>query len=157
LTRDLDGWLAPWLSGVRRWDQLERLDLGELLLDRLPRDRRAALESWAPTHVEVPSGSRVPVDYSDPAAPALAVRLQELFGLTATPTVARGRVPLTLHLLSPGRRPVQVTRDLASFWRTAYFEVRKDLKGRYPKHYWPDDPLRAEPTRHAKRRGSEGT
>ena len=102
LTRDLDGWLAPRLSGVRRWDQLERLDLGELLLDRLPWDRRAALESWAPTHVEVPSGSRVPVDYSDPTAPVLAVRLQELFGLTETPTVARGRVPLTLHLLSPG-------------------------------------------------------
>jgi ATP-dependent helicase HrpB len=157
LTRDLDAWLAPRLSGVRRWDQLERLDLGELLLDRLPWDRRAALENWAPTHVEVPSGSRVPVDYSDPAAPVLAVRLQELFGLTETPTVARGRVPLTLHLLSPGRRPVQVTRDLASFWRTTYFEVRKDLKGRYPKHHWPDDPLLAEPTRRAKRRGSGGT
>jgi ATP-dependent helicase HrpB len=157
LTRELDDWLAPRLDGVRRWDQLERLDLGDLLLDRLPWDRRASLESWAPTHVEVPSGSRVPVDYSDPAAPVLAVRLQELFGLTETPTVARGRVPLTLHLLSPARRPVQVTRDLAGFWRTTYFEVRKDLKGRYPKHHWPDDPLLAEPTRHAKRRGSGGT
>jgi ATP-dependent RNA helicase HrpB len=157
LTRDLDDWLAPRLAGARRWDQLERLDLGELLLDRLPWDYRAALEDWAPTHVKVPSGSRVPVDYSDPAAPVLAVRLQELFGLTETPTVARGRVPLTLHLLSPARRPVQVTRDLAGFWRTTYFEVRKDLKGRYPKHHWPDDPLRAEPTRHAKRRGSGGT
>jgi ATP-dependent RNA helicase HrpB len=157
LTRDLDDWLAPRLAGARRWDQLERLDLGELLLDRLPWDFRAALEDWAPTHVEVPSGSRVPVDYSDPAAPVLAVRLQELFGLTETPTVARGRVPLTLHLLSPARRPVQVTRDLAGFWRTTYFEVRKDLKGRYPKHHWPDDPLRAEPTRHAKRRSSGGT
>jgi len=157
LTRDLDDWLAPRLAGVRRWDQLGRLDLGELLLDRLPWDFRAALEDWAPTHVEVPSGSRVAVDYSDPAAPVLAVRLQELFGLTDTPTVARGLVPLTLHLLSPARRPVQVTRDLAGFWRTTYFEVRKDLKGRYPKHHWPDDPLRAEPTRHAKRRGSGGT
>jgi ATP-dependent helicase HrpB len=157
LTRDLDDWLAPRLAGARRWDQLERLDLGELLLDRLPWDFRAALEDWAPTHVEVPSGSRVPVDYSDPAAPVLAVRLQELFGLTETPTVARGRVPLTLHLLSPARQPVQVTRDLAGFWRTTYFEVRKDLKGRYPKHPWPDDPLRAEPTRHAKRRGPGGT
>jgi ATP-dependent helicase HrpB len=157
LTRDLDDWLAPRLAGARRWDQLERLDLGELLLDRLPWEFRAALEDWAPTHVEVPSGSRVPVDYSDPAAPVLAVRLQELFGLTETPAVARGRVPLTLHLLSPARRPVQVTRDLAGFWRTTYFEVRKDLKGRYPRHHWPDDPLRAEPTRHAKRRGSGGT
>ena len=157
LTRDLSDWLAPRLAGTQRWDQLERLDLGELLLDRLSWDRRAALDHWAPTHVEVPSGSRVPVDYSDPAAPALAVRLQELFGLTETPTVGGGRVPVTLHLLSPARRPVQVTRDLAGFWRTTYFEVRKDLKGRYPKHHWPDDPLRAEPTRHAKRRGSGGT
>jgi ATP-dependent helicase HrpB len=157
LTRDLDDWLAPRLAGARRWDQLGRLDLGELLLDRLPWDRRAALEHWAPTHVEVPSGSRVPVDYSDPAAPALAVRLQELFGLIETPAVAGGRVPLTLHLLSPARRPVQVTRDLAGFWRTTYFEVRKDLRGRYPKHQWPDDPLLAEPTRHAKRQGSGGT
>ena len=157
LTRDLDDWLAPRITGMRRWDQLERLDLGELLLDRLPWDHRASLEDWAPSHVEVPSGSRVPVDYSDPAAPVLAVRLQELFGLTETPTVARGRVSLTLHLLSPSRRPVQVTRDLAGFWRTTYFEVRKDLKGRYPKHQWPDDPLRAEPTRHAKRRAPGGT
>ena len=157
LTRDLYDWLAPRLAGARRWDQLSCLDLGELLLDRLPWDRRATLEHWAPTHVEVPRGSRVPVDYSDPAAPALAVRLQELFGLTETPTVGGGRVPVTLHLLSPARRPVQVTRDLAGFWRTTYFEVRKDLKGRYPRHYWPDDPLRAEPTRHAKRRGSGGT
>jgi ATP-dependent helicase HrpB len=157
LTAELDMWLGPRLAGVRRWDQLERLDLAALLLDRLPWDRRAALEEWAPSHIEVPSGSRVPVDYSDPAAPVLAVRLQELFGLTETPAVARGRVPLTLHLLSPARRPVQVTRDLAGFWRTTYFEVRKDLKGRYPKHHWPDDPLRSEPTRHPKRRGDGGT
>ena len=115
------------------------------------------LDEWAPTHVQVPSGSRIPVDYSDPTAPVLAVRLQELFGLADTPTVARGRVPVTLHLLSPARRPVQVTRDLAGFWRTTYFEVRKDLKGRYPKHHWPDDPLPAAPTRHAKRRGAGGT
>jgi ATP-dependent helicase HrpB len=156
LTLELEDWLGRRLEGVRRWDQLARLDLGELLLDRLPRDRRAAMSEWAPTHVEVPSGSRIPVDYSDPSAPVLAVRLQELFGLTETPRVGRGRVPLTLHLLSPARRPVQVTRDLAGFWRTTYFEVRKDLKGRYPKHSWPDDPLQAQPTRQAKRR-SGGT
>jgi ATP-dependent RNA helicase HrpB len=157
LDGDLAVWLGPRLGEIRRWAQLERLDFGELLLDRLPWDRRAVVDEWAPTHVEVPSGSRVAVDYSDPAAPVLAVRLQELFGLTDTPMLAGGRVPLTLHLLSPARRPVQVTRDLAGFWRTTYFEVRKDLKGRYPKHHWPDDPLRAEPTRHAKRRGSGGT
>jgi ATP-dependent helicase HrpB len=108
----------------------------------------------APSHIQVPSGSRIPVSYEDPDAPVLAVRLQEMFGLAETPRVASGRIPVTLHLLSPAHRPVQVTRDLAGFWRTTYFEVRKDLKGRYPKHFWPDDPLQAEPTRYAKRRGS---
>ena len=158
LAADLDRWLGPHLAGLRRLDALAGLELEEMLLARIPWDRRGALDDWAPTHIAVPSGSRIRVDYSDPAAPVLAVRLQELFGLTTTPAVARGRVPLTLHLLSPARRPVQVTRDLASFWRTAYFEVRRDLKGRYPKHYWPDDPLQAEPTRRVRRRGErEGT
>jgi ATP-dependent helicase HrpB len=156
LAADLGQWLGPHLAGLRRFDELGRLDLGGLLLDRLAWDRRRMLDAWAPTHVEVPSGSRVQVDYTDPAAPVLAVRLQELFGSSQTPTVGRGEVPLTLHLLSPARRPVQVTRDLAGFWRTTYFEVRKDLKGRYPKHHWPDDPLRAEPTRHARRGGPMG-
>ena len=99
------------------------------------------------------SGSRIPVDYSDPEAPVLAVRLQELFGVTETPRLGRSGIPLTLHLLSPAFRPVQVTRDLAGFWRTTYFDVRRDLRGRYPKHPWPDDPLRAEPTSRVKRRG----
>jgi ATP-dependent helicase HrpB len=157
LSGDLETWLAPSLGGIRRWEGLDRLDLGALLLDRVAWDRRGALDEWAPTHIEVPSGSRIQVDYGHPSAPVLAVRLQELFGLRETPSVGRGRVPLTLHLLSPARRPVQVTRDLAGFWRTTYFDVRKDLKGRYPKHHWPDDPLAAEPTRHAKRRGSKGT
>jgi ATP-dependent helicase HrpB len=97
--------------------------------------------------VQVPSGSRISIDYGDPAAPVLAVRLQEVFGMVETPVVGGGRMPLTLHLLSPARRPVQVTRDLASFWRGAYFDVRKDLRARYPKHAWPEDPLSAEPTR----------
>ena len=105
----------------------------------------------APTHLKVPSGSHVPVDYSDPARPVLAVQLQEMFGQTQTPRVGGESAPVTLHLLSPAGRPVQVTRDLAGFWRTTYFEVRKDLKGRYPKHSWPDDPLVAEPTKRAKK------
>ncbi|MNG26783.1 ATP-dependent RNA helicase HrpB [compost metagenome] len=99
-----------------------------------------------PTHITVPSGSRIPVDYSNPEQPVLAVRLQELFGLQQTPRIAKGKLPVTMHLLSPAQRPVQVTQDLASFWRETYFEVKKELKVRYPKHYWPDDPLVAVPT-----------
>ena len=100
------------------------------------------------------SGSTVPIDYGDADAPVLAVRLQEVFGLLDTPTVLAGRVPLVMHLLSPAHRPVQITRDLRSFWQTGYFDVRKDLRGRYPKHVWPDDPLSATPTRRAKPRGT---
>jgi ATP-dependent helicase HrpB len=142
----LSDWLAPHLAGYRSRDDLQRLPLAEVLSELVPWQQRRELDDLAPTHVTVPSGSRIPIDYSDAAAPVLAVRLQEVFGLTDTPRVARGRVPLTLHLLSPAQRPVQVTRDLASFWRDAYFEVRKDLRGRYPKHYWPDDPISAAPT-----------
>jgi ATP-dependent helicase HrpB len=101
----------------------------------------------------VPSGSRVRIDYADPRAPVLAVRLQELFGLQETPRVAQGRVALVLHLLSPAHRPVQVTRDLAGFWRSSYFDVRRDLRGRYPRHHWPEDPLQATPTHRVKPRG----
>ncbi|HXE57412.1 MAG TPA: ATP-dependent helicase HrpB [Gemmatimonadales bacterium] len=144
-------WLGPWLDGVRRRDELARLDLVPALEGLLDRERRRALDRLAPTHWTVPSGSRIPIDYADPEAPALAVRLQEMFGASDTPRIADGRVPLTLHLLSPAHRPVQVTRDLAGFWRGAYFEVRKDLRGRYPKHHWPDDPLAAAPTRRTKR------
>jgi ATP-dependent helicase HrpB len=152
LTDSLEEWLGPRSAGLARFDDLARVDLSAALLDQLSWDQRAALDRLAPTHVTVPSGSRVPVDYGDPTLPVLAVRLQEMFGLTETPRVGGGTVPLTLHLLSPAGRPVQVTRDIAGFWRTTYFEVRKDLKGRYPRHHWPDDPLAAEPTRRARRK-----
>jgi ATP-dependent helicase HrpB len=142
----LDEWLAPFLYGIRRADELQGIDLEEALLSRLDWNERRELDELAPTHFVVPSGSRIAIDYSDPGAPVLAVRLQEVFGLSSTPTIAGGRVALTMHLLSPARRPVQVTRDLESFWRSGYFEVKKDLKGRYPKHYWPDDPLGATAT-----------
>lgn len=131
---------------MTRLDEVQRIDLTEILLGMLGWQRRTAVEELAPSHLEVPSGSRIPIDYADAEAPVLAARLQELFGMTETPRVAGGRVPLTIHLLSPAHRPVQVTRDLASFWRSGYFEVKKDLKGRYPKHYWPDDPLQAQAT-----------
>jgi len=148
----LDRWLLPHLHGMRRLDDLRRLDLAEVLLAGLPWSARAEVDRLAPSHLPVPSGSRVPVDYSDFDAPVLAVRLQEVFGMTETPRVGGGRVPVTMHLLSPAHRPVQVTQDLASFWRAGYFDVRKDLRGRYPKHAWPDDPLAAEPTSRARPR-----
>ena len=153
LLGDLDGWLQPWLPEDRRGDALRRVDMTEALLGIIGWERRADVDQLAPTHTEVPSGSRIAIDYSDPAAPVLAVRLQEMFGAADTPRIAGGRVPLTLHLLSPARRPVQVTRDLASFWSHAYFDVRKDLRGRYPKHYWPENPLDAEATRRTRPRG----
>ncbi len=152
LMESLDEWLAPALHGVRRFDALGDDALQEALLSLLPWSQRALFERLAPTHLEVPSGSRIAVDYSDPQAPVLAVKLQEVFGWTDTPTVLDGRVPLTLHLLSPAQRPVQVTRDLAGFWRDGYFAVRKELRGRYPRHPWPDDPLTAPATRRAKPR-----
>lgn len=154
LLASLQDWLGPRLTSVRRRADLARIDLVDPLMNLIGWEERRMLDQLAPTHLEVPTGSRIPVDYSDPAAPVLAVRLQEVFGLTETPRVGGGRVPVTMHLLSPAHRPVQVTRDLAGFWRTSYFDVRKDLRGRYPKHFWPEDPLTAEPTRRAKPRGT---
>ena len=138
--------------GVMRRAALDRVDLVAALRTQLDWKQLVELDRLAPTHVEVPTGSRIAVDYSEPEAPVLAVRLQELFGASETPHVGGGRVPLTLHLLSPAHRPVQVTRDLAGFWAGSYVAVRKDLRGRYPRHSWPEDPLQAEPTRRAKPR-----
>ena len=152
LGSNLRTWLGPHLSGARSIADVARVDLASALSSGLPWDRRARVDELAPTHVVVPSGSRIPIDYSNPEAPVLAVRLQEMFGLADTPRIARGAVPLTVHLLSPAYRPVQVTRDLAGFWRSSYFDVRKELRGRYPKHYWPDNPMQAEPTSRAKQR-----
>jgi ATP-dependent helicase HrpB len=144
LLATLDTWLAPWLSGMSRRDHLARLDMSGILVALLDWNQRQRLDEIAPTHLQVPSGSRIPIDYS--AAPTVAVRLQEVFGLAVTPAVGGGRVPLTLQLLSPAHRPVQVTQDLASFWARGYAEVKKELKGRYPRHYWPDDPTTAVAT-----------
>jgi ATP-dependent helicase HrpB len=152
LAADAASWLRPFLGGASSADHLRRIDVGGALLSRVPWELRRLLDTVAPTHFQVPSGSRIPIDYSDPDAPALAVRLQEVFGLAETPRIAGGAVPITMRLLSPAHRPVQVTRDLASFWRDAYFEVRKDLRGRYPRHHWPENPLEAEATRRAKPR-----
>jgi ATP-dependent helicase HrpB len=146
LLATLPGWLGPYLDGVSRRAHLDRIDLAAALQGQLDWTLRQKLDELAPSHVVVPSGSRVPIDYANPEEPVLAVRLQEMFGLAETPRIAGGRVPLLIHLLSPARRPVQVTRDLASFWTNGYRAVKGELKGRYPRHYWPDDPLVAEPT-----------
>jgi ATP-dependent helicase HrpB len=151
LLANLESWLGPWLNGISRRDHLARIDVHGTLLALLKWNQQTRLDELAPTHLLVPSGSRIPIDYSrDP--PTLAVRLQEVFGLTETPRVGGDRVSLLMQLLSPARRPVQTTQDLASFWARGYHDVKKDLKGRYPKHYWPDDPLQAEATARAKPR-----
>lgn len=147
-------WLAPFLADVRSADQLKQLDLLPVLKERLSWNQKRLLEERMPTHITVPSGSRIALDYASGDVPVLAVKLQEMFGCADTPTVAGGRVKVLLHLLSPARRPVQITQDLKTFWTTSYFEVRKDLRGRYPKHPWPDDPWNAVPTRRAKPRGT---
>jgi ATP-dependent helicase HrpB len=152
LAASLDTWLAPWLDGITRRDHLARLSLTDALRALLSWEQQRRLDELAPTHLEVPTGSRIRIDYLDESAPALSVRLQEVFGLQESPRIGGGRVPITFKLLSPAQRPVQVTRDLASFWRGAYADVRKDLRGRYPKHYWPENPLEAEPTRGVRRR-----
>ena len=152
LAADL-GWLEPFLDGITRRSTLSRLPLLDALRARLAYDQLRRLDELAPTHVGLPTGTRTRIDYRSDNAPIASMRMQEVFGLAATPRIGGGAVPVTFELLSPGRKPLQITRDLASFWRNAYVEVRKDMRGRYPRHYWPEDPLQAEPTRRAKPRG----
>ncbi len=154
LMEQVSVWLGPFLSGMRKFTELARVPWVDVLLNMLTWDGRQRLDALAPTHLDVPSGSRVSLDYADPNAPVLAVKLQEVFGWTSTPLLLNGRVPVTMHLLSPAQRPVQVTRDLAGFWQSSYFDVRKELRGRYPRHPWPEDPLSAQATRRAKPRGT---
>jgi ATP-dependent helicase HrpB len=151
LAASLDRWLGPSLDGITTLKRVQQMDLSGPLHGLLSWQQRQRLERLAPTHLTVPSGSHLRLDYDTPDAPILAVRLQEMFGCKDTPRVAEGRVPVMLHLLSPANRPVQVTKDLASFWANTYPEVRKNLRGRYPKHHWPDDPCTAPPTAKAKR------
>jgi ATP-dependent helicase HrpB len=149
-------WLAPSLYGMNRVAHLERLDLDTALRGLLDWSQQAALERLAVTHIEVPSGSRIALDYAPvldgQSVPILPVKLQELFGLLETPRVVDGKSPVLIHMLSPARKPLAVTQDLASFWRGAYQDVRKDMRGRYPRHPWPEDPMSAIPTRHTKAR-----
>jgi ATP-dependent helicase HrpB len=153
LADSLENWLGPHIGGITRISGLKKLDLGAALGGLLSRQLRRRLDEWAPTHIEVPSGSRLRLDYSG-ESPVLAVRLQEMFGCTQTPRIAGGRQPLLLQLLSPAGRPVQVTQDLAGFWAGSYHAVKKEMRGRYPKHHWPDDPLTAAPTRRTAKKAS---
>jgi len=152
LEQTLDEWAPAWIMGFTRREHFSRLDLSNALHSFITRTQEAILGREAPAHFTVPSGSHIPIDYLDGEQPTLSVRLQELFGLSQTPTVAGGKLPLLLKLLSPAGRPVQITQDLVSFWNRGYHDVKKDLKGRYPKHYWPDDPYTAQATRRARPR-----
>ncbi|MGK9169348.1 ATP-dependent helicase HrpB [Inquilinus limosus] len=154
LTETLEDWLGPHLAGMRRRSDLDRLDLAQILSAALGWERQRALDALAPAAIPIPSGRRAALDYSDPAQPVLAVKLQEMFGQAETPRVGNGKVPVAIHLLSPAGRPLQVTRDLAGFWAGSYAEVRRDMRGRYPRHPWPDDPLAAPATARAKPRGT---
>lgn len=151
LLDELENWLLPHMSGVHSLRGLKSLDIHQALLDWLPWSLRQRLASSLPTHYTVPTGSRIAIRYDDENPPALAVRMQEMFGEASTPTIAEGRVALVLELLSPAQRPLQITRDLSAFWQGAYREVQKEMKGRYPKHVWPDDPANTAPTRRTKK------
>ena len=147
-------WLAPEIVGRASLDAVTADDLGRALHALLPWDLRARLDTEAPTHFEVPTGSRIALDYDAEGGPVLAVRVQELFGLERHPAIAGGRVPLVLHLLSPASRPIQITRDLPGFWRGSWSAVRSEMRGRYPRHPWPEDPVAEPPTRRVKPRGT---
>ena len=154
LRNSLDDWLLPHLNNAARLDALTPQLVGDALAAKLDYAQRRAIDELAPESIAVPSGNTRRLEYHDGQSPVLAVKLQELFGLADTPRIARGKIPVTLHLLSPAQRPIQVTQDLRGFWERTYPEVKKELKGRYPKHPWPDDPWSAKPTHRAKPRGT---
>jgi ATP-dependent helicase HrpB len=150
LSSEIEVWLGPFLGGIIRRSQLKKIDMTGVVQSLFSHRQLSDIERLAPTHCTVPTGSRISIDYSQ-AQPVLAVRMQEMFGEKETPTVGGGKVRVLLHLLSPARRPLAITQDLPSFWKNVYPEVRKDMRGQYPKHYWPENPLEAEPTRKTKK------
>ena len=150
LLATLPAWLGPHVWGLVRLEQLRRIDMNSALRSLLDERRRRQIEQMAPTHVLTPAGSRIALEYGEGIQPVMAVRLQEMFGQKESPVVAGGRVRVLLHLLSPAGRPLAVTSDLSSFWANAYSDVRKQMRGRYPKHSWPEDPGSAVP--HSSRR-----
>ncbi len=152
LNADVACWLAPFIAGVAAISKIDAQMLEDALAVLLPWNLRHQMDQLLPTHFEAPTGSRVLINYAHETAPAIEIRVQELFGLTQHPAVADGQIPLLVILLSPAHRPIQMTKDLPGFWRGSWLDVAKDLKGRYPKHYWPDDPIAAAPTARAKPR-----
>jgi ATP-dependent helicase HrpB len=154
LAAQREKWLVPALYDKASLKEFSPGDLSDALMTLLPWELRARLEREAPTHFEAPTGTMLAIDYEAEQGPTIAVRLQELFGLNTHPSIAKGTVPLVLELQSPAHRPVQVTRDLPGFWRGSYAAVRSDLRGRYPRHPWPEDPASAMPTRRVKPRGT---
>ncbi len=154
LAASVRNWLQPFLTGKTKLSDIGADDLGNALDVLLPWTLKQRLEAEAPTHFEAPTGNRFALDYEGAGAPALHIRVQELFGLKAHPAIANGRLALTLNLLSPAHRPIQITRDLPGFWAGSWAAVRTDMRGQYPRHVWPDDPANALPTARAKPRGT---
>jgi ATP-dependent helicase HrpB len=151
LTASLEDWLLPFLDGKASFAAIDSGAVHSGLMSLVPHDLQRRIGALAPTHYDAPSGSRVPILY-DGEWPVLAIRVQELFGLDRHPSIADGKVPLTLELLAPAHRPIQTTRDLPGFWRGSWTELRAEMRGRYPRHVWPDDPLAAQATSRAKPR-----
>jgi len=151
LKNNMKEWLAPYLKDITTLRAVQALDFYPILLGQLSYEQTKQLDSLAPAKLKVASGSNMPIDYSNPDAPVLAVRLQEMFGTKNTPSLLNGKIALTIHLLSPASRPMQVTKDLESFWKNTYDEVKKELRGKYKKHYWPDDPMEAQATSKTKK------
>jgi ATP-dependent helicase HrpB len=152
LAADLD-WLAHTFTGKTALAELSADEFAAALTARVPFPLRRRLDAKAPIHFVAPTGTHAPIDYAADGGPKISIRVQELFGLAQHPAIAGGKVPLLIELLSPAQRPVQMTRDLPGFWRGSYSAVRAEMRGRYPKHPWPEDPLRAAPTRRTKRAG----
>ena len=152
LFETLEEWLLPYLAGIRRFEHLKSLDLLAILRSQLDWSTLQTIDKQTPSHITVPSGSIIRIDYTDPTAPVLPVKLQEMFGSIETPSIIDGKVALSIHLLSPAGRPLQITRDLEAFWNNTYPKVKAEMKGRYPKHPWPEAPLTAVPTRHTTNR-----
>ncbi|MEQ8740311.1 MAG: ATP-dependent helicase C-terminal domain-containing protein, partial [Hoeflea sp.] len=151
LLENLETWFAPFQPGITALKQIDRDGLNRGLFSLCGYGEQSELERLAPTHYEAPTGSRLPIHYEE-SGPVVAIRVQELFGQSRHPCVADGRLPLTLELLSPAHRPIQTTRDLPGFWKGSWADVRSDMRGRYPRHPWPENPAEADPTRRAKPR-----